>query len=48
MATADALRSALNVVVDDDLVDALEAAIEDEMDAPADWDAGSVTFDPYV
>lgn len=20
----------------------------DEMDAPADWDAGSVTFDPYV
>jgi hypothetical protein len=20
----------------------------DEMDAPADWDAGTVTFDPYI
>lgn len=22
--------------------------VEDEMDAPSDWDAGTVTFDPYV
>lgn len=21
---------------------------EDEMDAPSDWDAGNVCFDPYV
>jgi hypothetical protein len=22
--------------------------VEDEMDAPADWDSGTVTFDPYL
>lgn len=21
---------------------------DDEMDAPSDWDSGSVTFDPYL
>lgn len=47
---ATAIRSALNTVVDAELVDALESAIveDDAMDAPADWDAGNVTFDPYV
>ena len=22
--------------------------VEDEMDAPKDWDAGTITFDPYI
>ena len=26
----------------------LERDALDEMDAPSDWDAGNVTFDPYV
>ena len=27
---------------------ALDFLVEDEMDAPSDWDAGTITFDPYV
>jgi hypothetical protein len=26
----------------------LPLVVEDEMDAPADWDSGTVTFDPYL
>lgn len=29
----------------DAIVDAIGV---DEMDAPSDWDAGTITFDPYV
>lgn len=28
--------------------EALDAHEADEMDAPADWQSGAVTFDPYV
>jgi hypothetical protein len=31
--------------IDDALIAATHA---DEMDAPSDWDAGTITFDPYV
>lgn len=26
----------------------LATVVEDEMDAPADWDSGAITFDPYL
>ena len=26
----------------------IESTDDDEMDAPKDWDAGTITFDPYV
>jgi len=39
-------------ITDSGAIEALEAAldavVEDEMDAPSDWDAGTITFDPYV
>lgn len=25
-----------------------DVIVEDEMEAPSDWDAGTITFDPYV
>lgn len=52
MTTAEMLRSLRGAVVDsaDDLIfDELADWLErDEMDAPADWDSGSITFNPYI
>lgn len=31
-----------------DALNVIRAMDDDAMDAPSDWDAGSVTFDPYV
>lgn len=40
------LRSALEEILD--RAADVDAADVDAMDAPADWDSGSVSFDPYI